>query len=126
MVSQYGSDGRLYLNQICLDSGTLAREYLDNYIENGYELTEDEAELLSAYEMIKREIRSGKQEYNPDFTYGIYQIDKEIDTTYYDEKGNCCHNYGNLQNQLKVIKAKAKDYYAKEIAPILMKYELVK
>ena len=126
MVSQYGSDGRLYLNQICLDRGTLAREYLDNYIENGYELTEDEVELFGAYEMIKREIRSGKQEYNPDFTYGIYQIDKEIDTTYYDEKGNCCHNYGNLQNQLKAIKAKAKDYYAKEIAPILMKYELVK
>jgi hypothetical protein len=126
MVSQYGSDGRLYLNQICLDGDTLARKYLDKYIEDGYEPTDKENELFELYEKLMREVANGKEEYNPDFTYGIYQIEKEIDTTYHDAKGNCCHNYGDLQSKLKNIKAKAKDYYVKEIAPVLMKYELVK
>lgn len=126
MVSQYGSDGRLYLNQICLDGDTLARKYLDKYIEDGYEPTDEENELFELYEKLMREVANGKEEYNPDFTYGIYQIEKEIDTTYHDAKGNCCHNYGDLQSKLKIIKAKAKEYYVKEIAPVLMKYELVK
>ena len=66
------------------------------------------------------------EEYCEDFTYGIYQIEKEIDTTYHDARGNCQHNHGDVQNLLKTIKNKAKDYYVKEIAPVLLKYELVK
>lgn len=125
MVSQWGSDDRLYLNQICLEEGTLARKYYDKYLAEGYELTEEESELMGLYEQLLRAIRA-TDEYIDDFTYGIYQIEKEIDTTYHDAKGNCQHNHGDVQNLLKVIKTKAKEYYVKEIAPVLLKYELVK
>ena len=125
MISQYGSDGRLYLNQICLQEGTLAKEYFDNYIAQGYKLTEEENKLVSLYNQLIRTIVTA-EEYNEDFTYGIYQIEKEIDTTYHDSKGNCCHNHGDVQNLLKIIKEKAKAYYANEIAPVLLKYELIK
>ena len=125
MLSQWGSDNRLYLNQICLEEGTLARKYYDKYLAEGYELTEEESELMGLYEQLLRAIRA-TDEYIDNFTYGIYQIEKEIDTTYHDAKGNCQHNHGDVQNLLKIIKTKAKEYYVKEIAPVLLKYELVK
>lgn len=125
MVSQYGADGKLYLNQICLDENTLARNYLDNYIANGYTCTNAEQELFSCYTQLIRSCKA-TEEYNPNYTYGLYQIEKEIDTTYYDNRGNCQHNHGDVQNQIKVLKAKAISYYENEIAPVLMKYEFVK
>ena len=113
MISQYGSDDRLYLNQICLQEGTLARKYYDNYLANGYELTDEEDELMNLYTQLMRLVIT-TEEYCEDFTYGIYQIEKEIDTTYHDARGNCQHNHGDVQNLLKTIKNKAKDYYVKE------------
>lgn len=125
MISQNGSDNHLYLNQICLDEGTLAREYIDSYINNGYICTEEEEELMTLYSQLLRSCKV-TEEYNSNYTYGVYQIEKEIDTTYYDNRGNVQHNHGDIQNQLKIIKEKAKTYYANEIAPVLFKYEFVK
>ena len=65
-------------------------------------------------------------EYNPKFTYGIYQVVREIDTFYKDERGNIYHNHGDVRNLLTTIKTKARNYYVKEIAPVLLKYEMVK
>lgn len=125
MVSQPGSDGKTYLNQICLQEGTLARKHLNEHISKGYELTEEEKELFDLYNQLMRSVVR-TSEYNPKFTYGIYQVSKEIDTTYKDERGTVRHNHGDVQNLLSVIKSKAQNYYVKEIAPILLKYEMVK
>lgn len=125
MISQVGSDGKTYLNQICLQENTLARKYLNQYIANGYELTEDERELFDLYNQLMRSVKQ-TEEYNSKFTYGIYQVVREIDTFYKDERGNIYHNHGDVRNLLTTIKTKARNYYVKEIAPVLLKYEMVK
>ena len=84
-----------------------------------------EQPLFDLYNQLMRSVMR-TSEYNPKFTYGIYQVWKEIDTTYKDERGTVRHNHGDVQNLLSVIKSKAQNYYVKEIAPILLRYEMVK
>ena len=125
MRSQFGSDNRLYQNQICLDRGTIASKIFAKAQKEGFEFNETEQELFNDYHKLMTMVRN-VEEYNPDFTYGIYQIEEEIDTTYKNKAGKVIHNHGDIANLIKTIKEKAKKYYVDEIAPVLMKYEFVK
>lgn len=125
MQSQNGSDGRLYKNQICFDRGTIASKIFAKALKDGYEFTEAEQELWDYYKELMIMVRN-VEEYNSDFTYGIYQIEQDIDTTYKNKSGKVIHNHGDICNLIKKIKEKAKSYYIDEIAPVLIKYEFVK
>ncbi len=125
MCSQVGSDNRIYKNQICFDRGTIASKIFAKALKDGYEFTDEEQELWDYYRDLMIMVRN-VDEYNPDFTYGIYQIEKDVDTTYKNKAGKVIHNHGDICNLLKKIKEKAKVYYVKEIVPTLMKYEFLK
>lgn len=125
MRSQYGTDNRLYNNQICFDRGTIASKIIAKAIKDGYEFTDEEQELWDMYHDLMRMVKN-VEEYNPDFTYGIYQIEQEIDTTYKNKSGKVIHNHGDICNLIKKIKEKAKIYYINELTPTLMKYEFIK
>lgn len=54
MRSLNGSDGRLYLNELCFDSDTLAAKKLQEFKDAGYTLAKEEEELFTGeYEFLK-------------------------------------------------------------------------
>lgn len=133
--SLHGSDGRFYRNELCFDNmngkTTLAREKLNEFIANGYVLSDDEKDLFETWDNIMTYIQANcRDEYNPEFTYGLYQIDEEINVKIQktDAKGKV-HNepkYGDLNNLIKELKALVKQYYLNNIVDKLFEYEFLK
>ena len=67
------------------------------------------------------------RKYNPDYTYGVYQIFAELNTFTQDkETGESKPDYPELNGIFKSLKQKVKEYYNSEIVPILFEYELLK
>ena len=65
--------------------------------------------------------------YNPNLTYGVYQIFAELNTFTTDEEtGEKKPDYPELNGALKSLKQKVKDYYNSEIVPVLFEYEFLK
>lgn len=123
MRSLEGSDGRFYRNELCLDTTngeTIASENLKRL-----ELNEDEKNLIKVWNQILEQAQK-TEEYNNKFTYGLYQIDEELNTKYKDEKDKTIYNYPELNGNIKTLKVLLKNYYLKEIAPTLFEYELLK
>lgn len=120
MRSLYGSDGRFYKNEICLDENTIASEKIRKF-----EMNEDEQKLMAIWNKILFQAKETKN-YNPEFTYGLYQIDDELNTSHKDDKGKNIPDYPELNGNIKALKALLKDYYLKEIAPVLFEYEMLK
>lgn len=120
MRSLYGSDGRFYRNEICLDENTIASEKIKEL-----EMNEDERKLIAIWNKILLQSKETKN-YNPEFTYGLYQIDDELNTSHKDDKGKNIADYPELNGNIKALKALLKDYYLKEIAPVLFEYEMLK
>ena len=118
--SLYGSDGRFYKNEICLDENTIASEKIKEL-----EMNEEEQKLIAIWKKILLQAKETKN-YNPEFTYGLYQIDDELNTTHKDDKGKNIVDYPELNGNIKALKALLKDYYLKEIAPVLFEYEMLK
>lgn len=108
--SLIGSDGRIYKNQLCLDKNTLASKKLEIMCFNDLE-----KEIYDIWIKIL-EITKKNEKYNKKFNYGVYQIEKEINT-----KENV-----ELNTLLKELKIKLKEYYLKEIMPVLIEYEFIK
>ena len=108
--SLIGSDGRIYKNQLCLDKNTLASKKLEIMCFNDLE-----KEIYDIWIKIL-EITKKNEKYNKKFNYGVYQIEKEINT-----KENI-----KLNILLKELKIKLKEYYLKEIMPVLIEYEFIK
>lgn len=131
-----GSDGRTYLNELCFDGSTLASKELKKFIKNGYVLNAREEELLDKYKeilkMVKQKDRKGKYKkgFNPKYTYGLFQIDEEINLKReYTDRNGKTHSeplYGDLNNAIKEMKVLLKEYYNKELVKTLYKYELLK
>jgi len=119
-----GSDGRFYRNELCLDTTngeTIASEILKNL-----KLNDDEKKLILAWENIISSAKKSK-EYNSKYTYGLYQIDEELNTKYKDEILNkTIYIYPELNGNIKTLKSLLKDYYLKEIVPVLFEYEFLK
>lgn len=119
-----GSDGRFYRNELCLDKtngDTIATHDIKNLI-----LNKKEKDILNQWETVFKYAKETKN-YNPDLTYGVYQIYAELDTSHIDdETGDKIWDYVELHTSLAGLKNLVKDYYNSEIVPILFEYEFLK
>lgn len=119
-----GSDGRHYKNQLCLDTtngDTLASEKL-----KGMKKNEEEKTML---ELLHKIIEESKRtaNYQPQFNYGLYQIKTELNTEHIDtETGDSVSDYPELNGNIETLAEFVKEYYNKEIVPILFEYEFLK
>ena len=121
-----GSDGRYYRNELCLDTThgeTIASAELKRLIPN-----ETETKIFKLYTSLMEHVKETK-EYDDNFTYGIYQITEEIDTSYTDtssKKKKTIYNNIQVHSDLRAMKELCKEYYNREIVPTLFEYELLK
>ncbi len=123
MRSFTGSDGRFYRNELCLDitnGATLASKELEKLEANPLE-----QKLFDQWEKLLAEAKK-TLEYCPDLTYGVYQIYAEIDTWQKDETGQKVWNNLEVHSALQTLKTLVKEYYNKEIVPVLFEYEFLK
>lgn len=119
-----GSDGRFYRNELCLDTTngpTLASKDIILLKAN-----KDEKQLIEQFEQLMTHVKATK-EYNNNLTYGVYQIAKEIDTSYKDPATDkTVWNNELVHADLQTLKTLVKEYYNKEIVPNLFEYEFLK
>ena len=111
-----GSDGRFYRNELCFDKNTIAGKELA-----AYTLNPDEKQLLGIWNSLLSKVKK-TPEYNPHYTYGLYQIEKEINLQNEDKE----YFYPDIHNDIQALKALLKEYYAKYIVKKLFDYELLK
>ena len=129
--SLYGTDNRFYRNELCFyNDETKAKIKLNELINQGNYLTREENELLEDYNKIIKEIKD-KEEFNKNYTYGLFQINEEINLKIEigkDKNGNpkIGPKYGDLNNLLSAFKKKVKTYYKNNLIEPLFKYELIK
>lgn len=119
-----GSDEHFYRNELCLDISngeTAASIALKDFVANDLE-----KELLSLWNSII-ELAKKTKNYNPELTYGIYQISVELDTYVHDdETDRNVYDYPELHGHLQTLKKLVRDYYNTEIVPALFEYEFLK
>lgn len=132
-----GSDGRFYVNELCLfDDDTIASRDLKRFIENGFELTPVEKNIIRDWESVLGEAEL-TEEYavlmqNPKTKLGFWQISEEInlkiDSGGRNKQGKpiMIQKYPMLNTKLKTLEYELKTYYEKYIIPNLFKYQLVK
>lgn len=136
-ISFNGSDGRFYKNELCFEQNTIADNDLKNFV-----LNENEKELFKIWNNVLKEAKTTKN-YNKNFTYGLYQIDMELNTCYKtDSNGNKIYpenenwsnkknstiqyDYIELNSNIISLKEKLKSYYKNYIQDKLFEYELLK
>ena len=134
MRSLHGSDGRFYRNELCFDNidgkTTIARDKLNELIKAGFVMNDDEKALMTKWNEVLEKVKH-TDEYNPEFTYGLYQIDEEINVkiqqgTKRDGTPNMVIKYGDLNNLIKELKQMVKEYYLKYLVDTLFEYEFLK
>lgn len=118
------SDGKLYLNEMCLDPKSLVRNELVNQKKFG-ELDKADLTLLNTFDELFA-LAKETQEYQADFQYGTYQIEKEINTIYEDNKGKKVYKNEKVNTKLKELKILLNEYYQEQLEKKLFKYELIK
>ena len=118
-----GSDGRFYRNELCLD--TTNGETLASKDLKALKMNDAETSIVNQWNTLMDYAKQTK-EYDSHLTYGVYQIFAEIDTSYKDEEGNTVWNNIEVHSALQTLKTLVKDYYNKEIVPILFEYEFLK
>ena len=123
MRSLNGSDGRFYRNELCLD--TTNGETVASYKLKDLVFTEKENKILLLWNRILAQAKK-TENYNSKFTYGLYQIDEELNTNFKNEKEETIYKYPELNGDIKTIKYLLKEYYLTEIAPTLFVYEFLK
>lgn len=119
-----GSDGCLYRNELCLDT-TNGNTVASNALKRLH-LGTEEKELLNQWYAI---IENAKvtSNYNPQLTYGVYQIFAELDTYHKDEETDRkIYDYPELHGNLLSLKKKVRDYYNNSIVPTLFEYQFLK
>lgn len=121
-----GSDGRLYKNELCFDGDTVASRTLDEF-----ELNKKERDLIKYYNDVLYEIKD-TEEYNSNYSYGVWQIKEEINIKI-DSGRVDKHNepifiikYPRLNTAMNTLKNEVERYYKEGIIPDLFKYELIK
>lgn len=139
-----GSDGRLYLNELCLDNNIDHSDYGDEFmrslgdntlayktLENaGFfdQMTDQEQAMFDLYQTILAQAKNTAN-YNPHFNYGIFQIDQELNTKHKERRGTKevnVYDYPELNGNLKTMRKLVKDYYRDEIVDGLFSYEFLK
>ncbi|MFV8261494.1 hypothetical protein ACNNMU_08805 [Aerococcus viridans] len=78
--------------------------------------TVSERNFINQFELILSYAKKTNN-YNPEFTYGLYQIDSELNTSYKDSFDNTVFDYPELNGEIKSLKANIKKYYLIEIVP---------
>ncbi len=112
-------------NELCLNQRTVADEL---FIPNGDGRHTD---LVQQWESILS-LAATCREFHPKWTYGLSQIEKEInirvDTGFFNKKGEPTKKwkYPILHGQITEFKRGLKSFYIKWIEPKLFKYELLK
>ena len=110
-------------NELCLIQNTEADKLLDVNKRN--------VKLLQKWWKIFKFVKT-TGEYNPEFTYGLHQIYKDINikikTGDYTKKNEPIleHKYNELNNLIKGFKEQLNGFYEKYLIPKLFKYELLK
>ncbi len=119
-----GSDGRFYRNELCFDTtngATVASTDIAHLC-----LNDREKELLQQWKQVLLHAKKADG-YNPELTYGVYQIFAELDTSHKDEQtGDTVYDNIELHTTLQGLKTLVKSYYNAEIRPVLFEYEFVK
>lgn len=118
-----GSDGRFYRNEICLD--TTNGETAASREMGALVVERDEEALLAQWSALLDEAKK-TPEYNSSLTYGVYQINEEIDVSHKDEEGNTVWDNLSVHSALKTLKEMVKRYYLDAIVPVLFEYEFLK
>lgn len=125
-----GSDGRFYRNELCFD--TTNGETLASRDIKGLTLNAAERALMTQWNTVFKYAKLAKPNehgngYNPSWTYGVYQIYAELDTSYKDEAmDKIVYDNVELHTALNALKELVKAYYNTEIVPTLFKYEYLK
>lgn len=114
-----GSDKRFYQNELSFDTNTLATKTLKKY-----KLNKTEQDLINLFEQILKESKKTK-DYNPEYKYGTYQIDNELNTSNKKDEITI-YDYPELNTKLIELKNKLSKYYDETIQPKLFQYQLLK
>lgn len=128
-----GSDGRRYQNELCFDDSRtekpLALQDLEKYAASKATVLDDEEEkLLEVWKQILTEAKKTAG-YNSEFNYGVYQITKELNTSYVVGTGKSkktVYDYPVLNGHLNALRVMLKAYYKSHITEKMFKYELIK
>lgn len=124
MRSLNGSDNRYYKNELCFDNTNGETIASKDIIK--LKLNNEEKQLLNQWTLILKNAKETKN-YNPNLTYGLYQISVELDTFVKDEEtGANIYDYPELHGNIRTLKELVKKYYNKEIVPTLFEYEFLK
>lgn len=119
-----GSDNRFYRNELCLDTTngeTIASRDITNLNKNTEEIM-----LLEQWKKIFDDAMQTKN-YDKTLTYGLFQIDKELNTYHKDfELDKIVYDYPSLNGNINTLKQMIKSYYNDEIVPTLFEYEFLK
>ncbi|MEJ8563645.1 hypothetical protein POD19_00160 [Micrococcus sp. GPGPB33] len=118
-----GSDGREYRNELCFDAGTQASRDLA-----GMKLTAQEQVLMTQWGRVL-DLARQTTNYDPQKTYGTFQIEEELNTFYYElvgQKRIKVYDYPVLNGEVKAMRKQTMEYHAAAVAPFLWKYELLK
>lgn len=123
-LSFKGSDGRDYYNEICFDSLSTHKSQALIDLESFTLSTKDKV-LIDLFNKIMKEASQTKN-YNKNYSYGLYQIIQELNTSRKDENGKIVYDYPELNGDINTLKIKLKEYYKEFIEPKCFKYELLK
>ena len=128
-----GSDGRRYQNELCFDNSRdekpLSLQDLEKFAADKVTALDDEEEkLLEVWSQILEEAKKTSK-YNPEFNYGVYQITKELNTSYTVGTGKSkktVYDYPVLNGHLDTLRVLLKAYYKSHITEKMFEYELLK
>ena len=129
-LSFTGSDGRYYRNELTLDDtngDTCASSDLAKLFAK-YPPDCDEQELINLWNNVMEEAKKTVG-YDSSLTYGVYQITKELNTSYKEGKGRnkrTVYDYPVLNGYLVALRDRLKAYYKSHITDLMFKYELLK
>lgn len=125
-LSFEGQDNIYYRNELCLDipkSKTIGYQKLMEY-----KLNDSDVKLINLWNLIMSEAQKC-DEYNPEYTYGTYQVETELNVSWIEGKGKnkkTIYKYPVLNGYLVTLREELKKYYNATLLPHLFKYELIK
>lgn len=116
-------DGKVYKNELCFDNGSLLSKEIKKYTLNDFD-----KKLIEQWNEVLAWAKKADN-YNPEYSYGIYQIEKELDTYTETEKVNKKqkeYDYPELHGNLETLRNLLKEYYYVHIMKKMFDYELIK
>lgn len=124
MKTFIGSDGKKYINQLCLDNTN--GKTIASYDLSHMQMNEREKALVEQWEKILMDAKHTAN-YHSEYTYGLYQIKVELNTTHQNEETHeTIYDYPNLNGNIRTLADLVKSYYNEEIVPTLFKYQFLK